>query len=63
LTNRTVTKQGDRSTDIESVDYSSDGKSLNATLWLYFPFKSNQSNLNEEVDYGMFIDADFDRTT
>jgi hypothetical protein len=64
LENRTLTRQGDRSTDIESVDYSSDGKTLNATLWLYFPFKSNHSSSsNENVNYGMFIDADFDQTT
>ena len=64
LKNMTLTKRGDRSTDIESVDYSSDGKTLNATLWLYFPFKSNHSSSpNENVNYGMFIDADFDQTT
>src|SRR5918995_2987474 len=63
LTNNNLTTQGDRSTDIESVDYSSDGKTLNATLWLYFPFKANHSSPNEEVSYGMLIDTDFDRTT
>jgi len=63
LANRTVTKQGDRSTDIASVDYSSDGQNLNATLWVYFPFKVNQSNPNEGVRYGILIDADFDQTT
>jgi hypothetical protein len=63
LANRTVTKQGAPSTDIASVDYFSDGQNLNATLWLYFPFKVNQSNPNKEVRYGMLIDADFDLTT
>ena len=64
LKNMTFTNQGDRSTDIESVDYSSDGQTLNATLWVYFPFKPNHSSsANENVNYGMFIDADFDQTT
>jgi hypothetical protein len=48
-------------TDITSVDYFSDGKTLNATIWLLFPFKENPPM--KEVDYGMFIDADFDSTT
>ena len=64
MKNKGYTQDGDRSTDIESVDYYSDGKTLNAILWLYHPFQVNQSNLkNEEVNYGMYIDADFnDRT-
>ena len=68
MNNRTHTKSGDYSTDIESVDYYSDGKTLNAILWLYFPFQpepssSNEEVENEEVNYGMYIDADFDSTT
>jgi hypothetical protein len=64
MKNGSYTQDGDRSTDIESVDYYSDGKTLNAILWLYHPFQVNQSNLkNEEVDYGMYIDADFDDRT
>jgi hypothetical protein len=64
LKTRTPTTQGDRSTDILAVDYFSDGKTLNATFWLYFPFKANHSSSsNEEVNYGMYIDADFDTTT
>ena len=34
---------------------------MNATLWLLFPFKENPP-INE-VDYGMFIDADFNSKT
>ena len=63
MKNNTHTKYGDYSTDIDSVDYYSNGKMLNATLWLYFPFQVNQSHLNEEVNYGMYIDADFNEKT
>ena len=63
MKNSSRAQYGDNSTDIESVEYYSDGKMLNATLWLYFPFQVNQSHLNEEVNYGMYIDADFDKRT
>jgi hypothetical protein len=63
LETRNYTKGGDRSTDIVSVDYFSDGKSLNATLWLYFPFKMQPRLSDENVNYGMYIDADFDANT
>ncbi|MFB5600822.1 MAG: hypothetical protein ACE5SW_11430 [Nitrososphaeraceae archaeon] len=56
-----ITTNGERYTDIISVDYFSDGKSLNATLWLLFPFKENPPM--QEVDYGMFIDSDFNSKT
>ena len=48
-------------TDITSVDYFSDGKTLNATLWLLFPFKEVPPM--HEVDYGMFIDTNFNSKT
>ena len=63
LKTRGFTKAGDRSTDIVSVDYSSDGKTLSAILWLYFPFKEQPRSSYENVNYGMYIDADFDETT
>src|SRR5919106_3850886 len=63
MTNRSEVRYGDRSTDIEVVDYYSDGKTLRAILWLYHPFQPNQSKLNQETDYGMFVDADFDEST
>ncbi len=63
MKNNTHTPYGDYSTDIESVDYYSNGKMLNATLWLYFPFQTNQSHVNEEVNYGMYIDSDFNKNT
>jgi hypothetical protein len=60
---REFTNDGDRSTDIESIDYYSDGKTLNATLWLYFPFKPTPSPSYENVNYGMFINSDFNEDT
>ena len=63
LDSRNATSKGDRSTDIEAVDYFSDGKTLNATLWTFHPPNVQQPSINEEVDYGMFIDADFDNKT
>ena len=63
LKTREFTNDGDRSTDIESIDYYSDGKKLNATLWLYFPFKPTPPPSYEYVNYGMFIDSDFNDNT
>ena len=60
---REFTNDGDRSTDIELIDYYSDGKTLNATLWLYFPFKPTPSPSYENVNYGMFINSDFNDDT
>ena len=48
--------------DITSVDYFSDGKFLNATLWLFDQFKEQPTSF-KEVDYGMFIDSDFNSKT
>ncbi len=55
-------KKGEYSTDIEYVDYFSDGNSFNATLWLYFPFKEYPLKYNS-INYGMLIDSDFDNNT
>jgi hypothetical protein len=63
LESKIFTKNADRSIDIEAVDYSSDGKTLNAILWLYFPFKVQPRATDEKVNYGMYIDADFDGNT
>jgi hypothetical protein len=63
LQTRIATDKGDRSTDIEAVDYFSNGETLNATLWTFFPPNVGPPPPNEEVDYGMFIDADFDNKT
>jgi hypothetical protein len=62
MTNKEPSSKGDRSTDILAADYFSDGNILNATLWLYFPFKDHPTNYNQ-INYGMFIDADFNKNT
>jgi hypothetical protein len=48
------------STDILAVNYFSDGKTLNATVWLFFPFQDKPSQY-DTVKYGMLIDADFSK--
>src|SRR6187200_1323900 len=48
--------------DITSANYFSDGRNLNVTLWLSKAFKE-PSRLFKEVDYGMFIDSDFNNKT
>jgi hypothetical protein len=62
LKSRQFVSDGDRATDIESVDYYSDGKTLNSILWLFFPFKPNPIAY-EDVNYGMYINSDFDDDT
>jgi hypothetical protein len=49
-------------TDIRSVDYYSDGKTLNPILWTFFPFSGHPLEY-KKVDYGMLIDSDFDKNT
>jgi hypothetical protein len=62
LENKKFSQEGERSTDILSVDYDSNGKILNATVWLYYPFKSTPSEYGA-INYGLYIDADFDKAT
>jgi hypothetical protein len=55
------TNSGDKATDIQVVNYYSDGRFLNATLWLD---KFNETGPSDrELDYGMYIDADFNNKT
>jgi hypothetical protein len=61
LYKRNLTGAGDRNTDIVSVDYSSNGTTLDAILWLLFPFIENP--IRENVNYGMFVDSDFNRNS
>ena len=61
LDSRKSISAGDRFTDIISIDYFSDGKFFNSTIWLLFPFKESPNR--ENVDYGMYIDSNFDTTT
>ena len=62
LDNKKFVKQGERSTDILSVDYNSNGNTLNSTIWLYYPFKSKPTEY-QVLNYGMYIDADFNKKT
>jgi hypothetical protein len=49
-------------TDINSVDYSSDGKILNAVIWVNAPINSRPTEY-AILNYGMYIDSDFDKRT
>lgn len=62
VSDQSRTFKGDSATDIQEVSYFSNGKTLNATLWLFFPFKDHPSKYNT-VSYGMSIDADFNNKT
>ncbi len=53
-----------KATDIQSVDYSSDGKNFNATLWLQGKIPSNfELSKVSRLIYGMLIDADSNQAT
>jgi hypothetical protein len=55
------TRGGANYIDIQSVSYSSNGRHLNATLWLaHFTISPNDYEL---VDYGMYFDADSNNGT
>lgn len=54
---------GDESTDISKAYYLSNGKYLNATLWLVAPIEDKPSNKTEILGYGMLIDADSNYAT
>jgi hypothetical protein len=58
------TTNGIPSTDIRTVTYSSNGRTLEATFWLYSDFDKTlpdpHGNLNK-ISYGIFIDTDFDK--
>jgi len=56
--------RGNQSTDILAVDFFSNGRFLNATIWLVSPIEENKAvNDTEETNYGMFIDADSNQKT
>lgn len=48
--------------DIKSVNYFSDGKTLNATIWLA-DFQPIPPPDYENVNYGIYFDADFNKNT
>ena len=53
------TNIGDKVTDIQVVNYYSDGRFLNATLWLD---KFNEIGPSDrQLNYGMYIDSDFNK--
>ena len=60
--NQTKSYKGDPSTDISEVTYFSDGRFLNSTIWLLFPFKVPTANY-ETLNYGIMIDSDFNNKT
>jgi hypothetical protein len=56
-------------TDIRAVNYISDGKNLNATIWLASGFKNSSTSIPayndpfRKISYGMLIDADSNTET
>lgn len=53
---------GNQIGDISSIDYTSDGKWLNVTFWLYSKFYNNTLQ-NIDISYVMYIDSDLNRGT
>lgn len=53
----------DESTDIRSVDYSSNGMILNTTLWLSKPIGPDLIEAADILIYGILIDADSNQAT
>ena len=59
---QTAATEGDPATDIVEVTYFTNGKTLNSTIWLLFPF--NELPVGYSIfNYGMLIDSDFDEDT
>ena len=59
---QTGTTEGDPSTDIVEVTYFTNGKTLNSTIWVLFPFRELPVGYSI-FNYGMLIDSDFDEDT
>jgi hypothetical protein len=60
------TENGPNYTKITSVTYASDGKSLNATLWLHSLKELNESHWKPNIhwiSYGVMIDSDLNNNT
>jgi hypothetical protein len=55
------TENGSDFTDIEAANYYSDGRVLNATLWL--PSFRETPALDKRVNYGMYMDSDLNNQT
>ena len=59
---QTAASEGDPATDIVEVTYFTNGRTLNSTIWLLFPF--NELPVGYSIfNYGMLIDSDFDEDT
>lgn len=54
----TLSYQWSHSIDIRGVNYFSDEKALNATIWLNSPFNKTVVDYLDTVSYGMYIDSD-----
>jgi hypothetical protein len=61
ILNKTHSSQGDKYSDISTISYFSDGRTLNATLWLA-SFNPTPTR-DKIVNYGMLIDADSNKNT
>jgi len=62
LINKKPSNEGLPLTDINSVDYRSDGKTLDAIIWVKAPI-NNRPTEYAILNYGMYIDSDFDNRT
>ena len=60
--NQKGSASGDPSTDIAEVTYSSNGRMLNSTMWMLFPFKAIPIGYST-INYGMLIDSDYNENT
>lgn len=56
-------QEGNQSIDISAIDYFSDSKFLNVTLWLRSTIKNLSLEHNDIPSYGIFIDADSNNET
>ena len=59
---QTAATEGDPATDIVEVTYFTNGRTLNSTIWLLFPFRELPVGYSI-FNYGMLIDSDFDEDT
>lgn len=51
--------KGSNFTDIRSINYFSDGQFLNATIWL--DDFTTTPPIDRKVNYGMYVDSDFNK--
>jgi hypothetical protein len=60
--NQKGSASGAPSTDIAEVTYSSNGRMMNSTMWMLFPFKVRPIGYST-INYGMLIDSDYNENT